>query len=105
LARPGEQDLTADVDFSDIMEWGAEAGWRTVWYGTQGAFLIACGILKYLEAPGADPFSPAARQNRAIRHLVLGGGMGERFRVLLMAKGDAPDALAFLQDMKKRGVG
>lgn len=105
LARPGEQDLTADVDFSDIMEWGAEAGWRTVWYGTQGAFLIACGILKYLEAPGADPFSPAARQNRAIRHLVLGGGMGERFRVLLMAKGDAPDVLAFLQDMKKRGVG
>ncbi|HEY8343397.1 MAG TPA: SAM-dependent methyltransferase [Calditerricola sp.] len=105
LARPGEQDLTADVDFSDLLEWGAEAGWRPVWYGTQGAFLLACGILRYLEDPGADPFSPAARQNRAIRHLVLGGGMGERFRVLLLAKGDAPDDLPFLSGMKKRGVG
>jgi len=38
-ARFGRQDLTADVNFSDLMEWGESFGWRTASYTTQTDFL------------------------------------------------------------------
>lgn len=38
-ARFGKQDLTADVNFSDLMEWGKSFGWHTSSYTTQADFL------------------------------------------------------------------
>lgn len=38
-ARFGRQDLTADVNFSDLMAWGDALGWRTAAYTTQREFL------------------------------------------------------------------
>lgn len=37
-ARFGMQDLTADVNFSDLIAWGNESGWKTVFLGTQREF-------------------------------------------------------------------
>lgn len=37
--RPGHQDLTADVDFSDLRRWGELQGLRTEWTGPQGEFI------------------------------------------------------------------
>lgn len=91
---PGESDITADVNFDDLMQWGREAGLKTVWYGPQSRFLVAAGILRFLtEHRDPDPFGPSARKNRAIRHLILSEGMGERFRVLIQAKGVKIDCL------------
>jgi SAM-dependent MidA family methyltransferase len=92
---PGEADITADVNFDDLMRWGKKAGLETVWYGPQSRFLVAAGILRLLtEHHDPDPFSASARRNRAIRHLVLSEGMGARFRVLIQAKGVQFDELA-----------
>ena len=38
-ARFGKQDLTADVNFSDLMEWGRKLGWTTRRLDTQREFL------------------------------------------------------------------
>ena len=38
-ARPGQQDLTADVNFTDLQRWGRELGLRVESYGTQASFL------------------------------------------------------------------
>jgi SAM-dependent MidA family methyltransferase len=38
-SRFGKQDLTADVNFSDLMDWGLQAGWRTLQFTTQREFL------------------------------------------------------------------
>lgn len=86
-AHPGEQDITAHVDFSACITAGLAAG-ATEWsLATQREFLVEGGLLAMLqEHDGRDPFSPAARRNRAIRQLLLSDGMSELFKVLLMTK-------------------
>ncbi|MGH8047286.1 MAG: class I SAM-dependent methyltransferase [Chthoniobacterales bacterium] len=41
--RFGKQDLTADVNFTDLRNWTEHCGWRTVALTTQGEFLAAYG--------------------------------------------------------------
>ena len=38
-ARFGRQDMTADVNFSDLIHWGEESGWKTLHLSTQREFL------------------------------------------------------------------
>jgi SAM-dependent MidA family methyltransferase len=38
-ARFGKQDITADVNFSDLIRWGEELGWRSELLATQREFL------------------------------------------------------------------
>lgn len=54
---------------------------------TQREFMVEHGILDRLQNHTyRDPFSPVARQNRAIRQLLLSNGMGELFKVITAAK-------------------
>jgi len=85
---PGEQDMTAHVDYTAVRAAAEAAGWSTLWYGTQKRFLVEAGVLERLaEHQVADPFHPIARSNRAIRQLLLSDGMSELFKVLVLAKG------------------
>ncbi|MET3288124.1 UNVERIFIED_CONTAM: SAM-dependent MidA family methyltransferase [Brevibacillus sp. OAP136] len=90
----GEQDMTAHVNFSLLEKWGEEAGLSAAWYGRQDDFLIKSGILqKLVEHQDRDPFtSVAMKVNRAIQQLILPGGMGGVFKVLVQTK-DAPEEL------------
>lgn len=84
---PGEQDITAHVNFTSIREAAGEAGWTTLWYGTQKRFLVEAGLLERLAGHDeTDPFHPVARRNRAIRQLLLSDGMSELFKVLILEK-------------------
>jgi SAM-dependent MidA family methyltransferase len=88
--RIGEQDLTADVNFTALRETGEEAGWETAFFGSQTQYLLQAGILQRLAdvRPDADPFhDPALKRNRAIRSMIMPGGMGDHFKVLLQQKG------------------
>jgi SAM-dependent MidA family methyltransferase len=38
-ARFGRQDLTADVNFTDLIRWGDENDWATKWLGSQAEFI------------------------------------------------------------------
>lgn len=83
-ARMGEQDITADVNFSELARVGDLSGLRTVRYSTQGQFLADWGILDILEKYGG-PESEADRL--AVKTLVMPEFMGSRFKAMVLAKG------------------
>lgn len=72
--RPGRQDLTADVNFLDLKEWGEELGLETVQLGTQADFIRRWG-------------RPRSRnQKLADQYIADESGMGEAFKVLHQRK-------------------
>lgn len=62
----GRQDLTADVNFSDLMQWGDELGLETITYCTQNEFL-----------------EPHARNTTQDLYLLHPDGPGSAFKVLI----------------------
>ncbi|MBO8171163.1 MAG: SAM-dependent methyltransferase [Bacillaceae bacterium] len=85
--RVGEQDLTSHINFSALIRRGEACGLRESEFISQSEFLIRHGILDRLQSHhDPDPFSPKAKQNRAIRQLIMPGGMGETFKVLIQRK-------------------
>ncbi|AEI42621.1 class I SAM-dependent methyltransferase [Paenibacillus mucilaginosus] len=89
LEAPGSRDITSHAAFSSLIGEGRECGLAAEELMTQKAFLIRYGrVLEKLQDHDArDPFSPAARRNRAIRQLLIGDSMGELFKVLIQIKG------------------
>ncbi len=86
---PGEQDITAHVNFTAIAAAGEQSGLNRQGLVTQAQFLMGIGE----ENQFADAFSETRQpQERAkvalqLKHLITPAGMGESFHVLLMSKG------------------
>lgn len=89
LAFPGEQDLTAQVNFTALEERGRALGLQTLGYVPQTQFLLALarasGLVERLERDASSPEARAARNQ--LKQLVHPEGMGEAFKVLVQAKG------------------
>jgi SAM-dependent MidA family methyltransferase len=86
LANVGEQDITAHVNFSEVKRWGEEAGFGTIGFCSQGAYLASLGIdeeIKRLAAESRDYLFELAR----IKKLILPQGMGESHMVMIQYKG------------------
>lgn len=100
LAHPGEQDLTADVDFSALIRAGEESGLTTQGVTTQGDFLVHLGIQDFEHATAKGFKNPleAKEATFGIRKLYQPEGMGEGFLVLVQSKGldVRPQAIAGL---------
>ena len=87
-ASPGEQDLTAHVNFTALENWGKRSGLETAEFTPQTAFLLALGEPNEF-ADLYDPGQTEAEQLRArlqLKTLIHPEGMGERFRALLQRK-------------------
>jgi SAM-dependent MidA family methyltransferase len=99
---PGEQDITAHVNFTAIGERGFQHGLEPVALLTQSQFLIGIGE----ETQFADAFQecklPQERAKVALqlKHLISPTGMGETFQVLLMSAGVAKERGAALSGLK-----
>lgn len=91
LVAPGSRDITSHAAFSALIAEGRRGGLKAEALLTQKEFLVRYGrVLEKLQDHEArDPFSPAARRNRAIRQLLVSDGMGELFKVLIQIKGEA----------------
>jgi SAM-dependent MidA family methyltransferase len=100
LWHPGLQDLTAWVDFTGVAEAGLAAGAHVAGFTTQAQFLVNAGLdaayaarLAGLEAEERDEQNSARRALRlaalaqGAQRLVMPQEMGERFKVLSLAKG------------------
>jgi SAM-dependent MidA family methyltransferase len=85
LAHPGEQDLTAHVDFTALATAGLANGLEPVGYTSQREFLTALGIHEAVSAAGLSLEETLARR-RAVLTLTDPAGLG-RVRVLAQAKG------------------
>jgi len=88
LERPGEMDLTAHIHWDELQLAGEDAGLYTLLRMKQRSFLLSTGILQDLVShQDRNPFSETSKQNRAIRSLILSGGMSDAFDVMIQQKG------------------
>jgi SAM-dependent MidA family methyltransferase len=85
LAHPGEQDLTAHVDFTTLAEAGWKHGLEAVGFTSQREFLTALGIHDAVASPGL-PLEEWLARRRAVLALTDPAGLG-RVRVLAQARG------------------
>lgn len=73
--RIGEQDITAHVEFTSLMEHGERLGLETVLFTTQERFLMKAGETEILQTP-----------DRNAAHQLLHSTMGHAFKVLVQRK-------------------
>ena len=101
LSWPGEQDLTAQVNFTALEERGSELGLAALGYVPQAQFLLglarASGVVEQLEKEADTPEARATRNQ--LKQLIHPEGMGEAFKVLVQAKGVAGSRLSGLQPL------
>jgi SAM-dependent MidA family methyltransferase len=92
LADPGQVDITAHVNFDDLENAAADAGWERGVMRPLGAFLALHGALSFLPAAAArgDPLSPREwAELSAAKRLLVPGGMGSDLKVLVQGRGRA----------------
>ncbi len=85
LQHPGDQDLTAHVDFTSVRAAAEAEGMTTIGWLDQTYFLL--GLLPSI----ADPDS--ALRNPQYKTLMLPGGLGSTHKVLILGKGVGAPAL------------
>jgi len=86
---PGEQDITADVNFTALAAVAEQHGMRTHKLVTQSQFLLGIGEANEFADAFEDCRLPQERAKVALqlKHLVTPAGMGESFHVLVGSKG------------------
>ena len=89
LQRPGQQDISVDVDFTAVAELAADFGFEVLMFTTQAGFLLEYGLLEAMDQPQAADGRLAQRGE--IETLTHPGRMGERFRVLALGRDFSAD--------------
>lgn len=86
---PGEQDITADVNFTALVAAGERVGMQAHKLVTQSQFLLGIGEANQFADAFEECRLPQERAKVALqlKHLVTPAGMGESFQVLIAAKG------------------
>lgn len=101
LARPGEQDLTAHVNFTALEKHGRELGLEILGFTTQTQFLLALvqasGLAGEIESMTSEVKKLKLRQQ--LKQLIHPEGMGEAFKVLVQARGVGPARLSGLRPL------
>jgi SAM-dependent MidA family methyltransferase len=98
---PGEQDLTANVNFSALAAAAEKYGWCVQKLVTQSQFLMGIGEANQF----ADIFEscrlPQEHAKRALqlKHLATPAGLGESFHVLVASKGIEKEKTALLSGL------
>ena len=107
LATPGKRDLTAHINFSDLIRAGERAGFQTLFFGRQAQFLLALGAAEHElirpieEGSVATVDDAVALQQRReeARRLVLPDGIGEEIRVLVQSRGVDVNGWSFQREL------
>src|SRR5205823_3126363 len=84
--RIGEQDITAHVNFSDLIEAGETASLEPISFSSQMQFLTDLGILDEMQRFAVEGTAQSISRLQALKQLLLPGGMGERYKVVLQRK-------------------
>ena len=103
LANPGEQDLTAHINFDDLIRTGESQGLNTLFFDMQAKFLLAQGAAEHpLLAPIGEAAIGSAEEGIALldaredaKRLILPDGIGAEIRVLVQERGMGQDRWRF----------
>jgi NADH dehydrogenase [ubiquinone] 1 alpha subcomplex assembly factor 7 len=90
LAVAGSADLTAHVDFADLVGVARALGARVQGPEPQGSFLIALGLFQRVERLAKKQPDQAGAVTEAARRLVEPAAMGHLFKVLAIASPSCP---------------
>ena len=95
---PGEQDITADVNFTALAAGLGKRGFEVQKLVTQSQFLMGIGEANQFADAFKDCRLPQERAKVALqlKHLVTPAGMGESFHVLVASKGVDTEKVAML---------
>ena len=95
---PGEQDITADVNFTALAAAAENNGMQTQKLLTQSQFLLGIGEVNEFADAFEECRLPQERAKVALqlKHLVTPAGMGESFHVLVASKGVEKEKVATL---------
>jgi len=104
---PGEQDITADVNFSALAAAAEKQGMQKHKLVTQSQFLMGIGEANQFGDAFEECRLPQERAKVALqlKHLVTPAGMGESFQVLIASKGiqqERADSLSGLSFGRRR---
>jgi SAM-dependent MidA family methyltransferase len=87
LERAGEQDITASVNFTSLIEYGRDFGLERVSYERQTAFLMRRGLIERIaNMQSASGAVDDLKERLAIKNLFVPGGVSDNFRVLIQKK-------------------
>ncbi len=96
---PGEQDITAHVNFTALASAAEQAGLSKLGLVTQSQFLMGIGEATEFADAFEDCKLPQEHAKRALqlKHLVTPAGMGETFHALVMGKGAGREGISGLR--------
>jgi SAM-dependent MidA family methyltransferase len=88
LAHPGECDITASVNWTQVKTAGERVGLKVVDFASQDKFLLSAGLLAELEYQLSLVESGAQRAalTTGAREMILPGGMASSFQVLVQRR-------------------
>ena len=86
LAFPGQQDLTAHVDFTAVARAAEAAGWQLAGFTDQHHALTALAAKVFPSMPEEKLSPEEAREMRALRQLLHPESMGTSFKFLALGK-------------------
>jgi SAM-dependent MidA family methyltransferase len=88
LSAPGDYDITASVNWTQVMAAGERLGLRVVEFESQNRFLLRSGLLESLvrSLKGVDNKADQARLTTGARDMILPGGMASSFQVLVLKR-------------------
>jgi SAM-dependent MidA family methyltransferase len=104
FAHPGEEDITAHVDFTALAGAAVDAGLEVLGYTTQAQFLVNCGITEVLgeaNVENALRYAPLAAE---AQKLLSPAEMGELFKVLAVGRGVKPPLSGFSRGDRSHGL-
>jgi len=105
-SAPGEQDLTAHVNFSALIDAGKSAGLAFTGFMTQERFLMALGERnQFADLYDAGQSEAEKLQARLkLKRLINPEGMGSVFKVLIQHRGIVPTQLTGLKYERKKAA-
>jgi SAM-dependent MidA family methyltransferase len=93
LAQPGECDITASVNWTQVKTAGERARLKVVEFASQDKFLLSAGLLTELEHQLSLARTEAERTalTTGARDMILPGGMASSFQVLVQRRVEEED--------------
>jgi len=88
LAQPGECDITASVNWTQVKTVGERLGLRVVDFESQDKFLLKAGLLAELEQQLSQAANEAEKASltTSAREMILPGGIASSFQVLVQRR-------------------
>lgn len=88
LAEPGEYDLTATVNWTQIKREGEKLGLNVIDFASQDKFLLNAGLLDQLQyqLEHAESAAEEVSLTTGAREMILPGGMASSFQVLVQKR-------------------